>query len=132
MPHPRRMPNGLTSHSIERWIHKKSLISVLTAVEPIVPEGQTEPRPEYHISMVRLVRLESGTPVERVDSSDAQSVLGMFGADGFLEDNHVPGGRVRNFWRPVAEPAVGQVCACVDDEPAMREDKGDYVWRGTP
>jgi hypothetical protein len=44
--------------------------------------------------------------------------------------NHVPSGRVRNFWRPVADHLSGYECPCVADEPAIREDKGDYVWRG--
>ena len=46
------------------------------------------------------------------------------------EDNHVPGGFVRNFWRPVADRFSGYECACVATEPAIVEDKGDFVWRG--
>jgi len=23
-------------------------------------------------------------------------------------------------------------CACVDEEPAIAEDKGDFIWRGVP
>ncbi|AHC47973.1 hypothetical protein AX27061_3513 [Achromobacter xylosoxidans NBRC 15126 = ATCC 27061] len=46
------------------------------------------------------------------------------------EDNHVPSGRVRNFWRPVADRWAGYECPCQENEPAMREDKGDFVWRG--
>jgi hypothetical protein len=46
------------------------------------------------------------------------------------EDNHVPGGFVRNFWKPVAEKLIGHVCPCKDNEPEMAENKGDFVWRG--
>ena len=34
-----------------------------------------------------------------------------FGVEGALEDNHVPGGLVRNFWRPVADHLEGRECS---------------------
>lgn len=49
--------------------------------------------------------------------------------NGWEEDNHVPYGIARNFWRPLAENLVGIECKCKEEEPAIVEDKGDYVWR---
>lgn len=106
-------------------------VKVFSSVEVAREPGQPELGPEYHISICarRLREAEDRGP-ERVDSNDARAILNQFGMDSWTEDNHVPNGRVRNFWRPVAEPLVGWTCRCVDDEPAMREDGGDYVWRG--
>ena len=64
----------------------------------------------------------------RCSSTEARWVLVQFGVEGALEDNRVPGGLVRNFWRPVADHLVGRDCLCVADD-AIREDKGDFVWR---
>lgn len=117
--------------AVERWIHKQELFSVLSAVEVVAEGPGKEPRPEYHVSIARLRLHHLGKPeVLRVDSATALEVLRMFECEGFLEDNHVPGGLVRNFWRPVAGNYVGQVCQCQETEPTMREDKGDYIWRG--
>lgn len=54
---------------------------------------------------------------------------GGIGLEGAEEDNHVPHGKVRNFWRPVAELLVGKECECKAEEPVIREDKGDFIWR---
>lgn len=67
--------------------------------------------------------------VRRCDSTEAKWVLNQFGLDGAEEDNHVPYGKVRNFWRTVAAPLIGLDCACKEEEPAFVEDKGDFVWR---
>jgi hypothetical protein len=84
--------------------------------------GQPELGPEYHLS-VSL----SGA---RCSAADALFVLAAFELTDAKEDNHVPSGRVRNFWRPVADKLSAYECPCVDDEPAIREDKGDFIWRG--
>lgn len=55
-------------------------------------------------------------------------MLKQFDAIGFTQDNHVPSGKVRNYWRPIAENA-NPVCHCVESEPKITEDKGDFVWR---
>ena len=86
--------------------------------------------PEYHISVSQHSALRDG-PV-RADTLAAKWVLAQFGLDGALEDNHVPHGIVRNFWRPVSEPLVGRVCPCNATEVEIRENKGDFVWRPTP
>lgn len=66
----------------------------------------------------------------RCTSADALWVLAEFDLLDAKEDNHVPGGKVRNWWRPVADHLSGYECPCTDEEPAVRENKGDYVWRG--
>lgn len=120
-----------SAHVIERWFHKGQLLSVLTAVEAVEPDKGKAARPEYHISISRLAVIRGEVVIARVDSATALEVLRQFGAEGFLEDNHVPHGKVRNFWRPVAGNYVGEVCKCQETEPEIREDKGDYIWRGT-
>lgn len=99
---------------------------VISAVEVAEDKDQINRGAEYHI----IISKETfyGRKL-RCDSNEAAWVLAQFGCVGAIEDNHVPGGFVRNFWRPVAEPLVGMECACKDDEPAIKEDKGDFVWR---
>ena len=65
----------------------------------------------------------------RIDTNEAKWVLAEFGLDGAEEDNHVPHGIVRNFWRPVASGLVGKECRCKAEEVVIRENKGDFVWR---
>lgn len=106
----------------EAWQHTSGLF-VLSAVEVAQPEpGEVALGPEYHLSVSLLGR--------RCSSADAVFVLDQFGLNDATEDNHVPSGRVRNFWRPVADNLSGYQCPCQDKEPAMVEDGGDYVWRG--
>ncbi len=118
----------------EAWLGPLSgdrYVQVFSCVEVARDPGQPELGPEYHISMsCRRTDPADDRGPERVDANDARAVLAQFGLDGWTEDNHVPGGKVRNFWRPVAEPLVGWVCHCVDEEPAMHENGGDFVWRG--
>lgn len=101
------------------FIHAESDLCVMSAVEVMRDENKG---PEYHISISK-----GGT--SRCDSNEAKWVLAQFGLDGAEEDNHVPHGKVRNFWRTVSEPLIGQECECKATEPAIREDKGDFVWR---
>lgn len=106
------------------WLHTQSGIYVISTVEVVRPEpGEPEIGPEYHLSMSCYGRA-------RVRRQDAKWVLKQFGLEDAKEDNHVPHGIVRNFWRPVADNLSGYECPCIDEEPAMREDRGDYVWRG--
>ena len=95
---------------------------MFSAVEVAKDADNIDRGPEYHISISKDGR-------RRCTRSEAIQVLKQFNLDGAEEDNHVPYGIVRNFWRPVAENLVGLECACKKDEPAIVEDKGDYVWR---
>jgi hypothetical protein len=106
----------------EAWLHRSSGIYVISSVEVAHDPGQPDLGPEYHLSMSR----NGG----RCTSGDALWVLSCFDVSDAKEDNHVPNGIARNWWRPVADNLSGYECPCQDEEPAMREDKGDYVWRG--
>lgn len=117
------IPCGLVGGGAEAWANDAVALGVISAVE-VASEGHGLPAlgPAYHLSISRFG--------ERCSSADALWVLAQFDLADALEDNHVPNGRVRNFWRYVAENLSGHACACVDVEPAIREDKGDFVWRG--
>lgn len=97
-------------------------INVISAVEVAKDADGIDRGPEFHVSISKDGR-------KRCSSSEAREVLRVFDMGGAEEDNHVPGGFVRNFWRPVADRFVGLECACKESEPAIREDKGDFVWR---
>lgn len=107
--------------------HAERRLTVISAVE-VADDGKIDKGPEYHLSISR------STPQgpARCSSDAARWVLRQFGLDGAEEDNHVPYGMVRNFWRPVADPLVGLECECKAEEPAIVEDKGDFVWRPAP
>lgn len=109
-------------YPVEAWEHHESGLFALSAVEVAHDPGQPELGPEYHLSVSA-----SG---QRCTSAEALWALAQFDLADAKEDNHVPSGRVRNFWRPVADNLSGYECKCVDNEPAIREDKGDFVWRG--
>jgi len=111
----------------ESWYHHDSRIFVITEVEVANDGDGVNKGPEYHISISRTGA--NGYP-SRCTTADALWTVQQFGLDGAEEDNHVPNGVVRNFWRPVAENLVGIECKCKADEPAIVEDKGDFVWRG--
>ena len=118
------LPAILHLNPPETWIHKDGF-TVMTAVEkPDAQPGEADLGPEYHVSISR-----NGW---RCTSADAMWVLGQFDVADAKEDNHVPGGFVRHFLRPVADHLSGYECPCQDSEPAIREDKGDFVWRGVP
>lgn len=126
----RRLPNRLLPRSLramgyplEFWFNHTNDLCVISAVEVATPEPE-EPElgPEYHVSISRKG--------ERCTGTEAAWVLGEFDLSDAKEDNHVPSGVARNFWRPVADKLSGYECPCQDHEPAIREDKGDFVWRG--
>lgn len=133
-----RMPHGLGWRACESWSPPKELASlgypvqawenmawgvfVLSAVEVTDEPGKPKLGPEYHISI--------SANGKRCSSSAARMVLAAFRLEDATEDNHVPSGKVRNFWRPVADNLSGYECPCAETEPTIREDKGDYVWRG--
>lgn len=97
--------------------HLKSGLCVISSLEVADPKLG----PEYHISVSKVGR--------RCTSEEGAWVISQFDMDGADEDNHVPYGQVRNYWKPVAERLHGYVCPCKDTEQAIKEDKGDYVWR---
>lgn len=109
------------------FYHAERGLSVISAVE-VADDGKIDKGPWYHLSVARQ------TPMgpRRCTSDTARWVQKQFGLEGAEEDNHVPNGVVRNFWRPVADTLVGLECECKDEEPAIIEDKGDFVWRPTP
>lgn len=113
---------GVGGWPCEVWLHRQNGICVLSAVEVAHEPGQPDLGPEYHLSVSQAGR--------RISAGDALWVLAQFDLLDATEDNHVPNGKTRNFWRPVADHLSGYQCPCQDDEPAMREDKGDFVWRG--
>lgn len=115
-------------YPVERWLEYGSDIQVLTAVEVAKEKDGSTNGPEYHISVSRAVYVPMFHPV-RIDTSTAKWVLAEFGLDGAEEDNHVPNGVVRNFWRPVASGLVGKECPCKAEEVVIRENKGDFIWR---
>ena len=103
-------------------------LAVISAVE-VASDGKIEKGPEYHISISKQSPVSGAF---RCTSDEARWVLDQFGLDGAEEDNHIPHGVVRNFWRPVANRLVGLECDCKAEEPAIVEDKGDFVWRAAP
>lgn len=111
-------------YPVMAYEHPSSCLFVLSALEVAHEPGKPSLGPEYHLSVTM-----NGA---RCSASDALFALHSFGLADAKEDNHVPSGRVRNFWRPVADSLSGYECPCVDEEPAIREDKGDFVWRGVP
>lgn len=110
-------------YEAKAWFHRASGLCVISAVEVAKDADGIDRGPEYHISISKNGR-------KRCTRQEAMQVLKQFALEGAEEDNHVPYGIVRNFWRPVAENLVGLECACKEEEPAIIEDKGDYVWRG--
>lgn len=109
-------------YPVQAWVHQDARLFVLSAVEVAEDPRQPGHGPDYHLSVSRFG--------ERCSSADALWVLEQFDLLDAREDNHVPSGAVRNFWRPVADNLSGYECPCVEDEPAIVEDKGDYIWRG--
>jgi len=116
---PRVMQTGFTAYA---WEHLPSNLYAISAVEV----ANRKIGPEYHVSVSMQTPFGAG----RCDRNAAKFVCKAFGMEDAEEDNHVPGGVVRNFWQPVAEGLIGSECPCKATEPAISENKGDYVWRG--
>lgn len=125
----REIPQShMMGYPCRAFFHNKSTLAVLSAVE-VADDEKIGKGPEYHISISKQPR---GFGTQRCTSEEAKWVLDQFGLGGAEEDNHVPGGLVRNFWRPVADHLVGMECECKANEVAVIEDKGDFVWRKAP
>lgn len=110
------------------WFFPPMRLFVISAVEVVEPE-QVDLGPEYHVSISKRDEKDN---VQRCTRHEADFVVQAFGLENADEDNHVPGGHVRNFWLPVAEPMRGYVCPCKDTEPAIKDKLNDYTWRGAP
>lgn len=106
----------------ETWQHLANGLLAISAVEVAADPGRPSLGPEYHLSVSAFGR--------RCTAAGALWVMAQFDLADAKEDNHVPSGKVRNFWRPVADHLSGYECPCQENEPAIVEDKGDYVWRG--
>ena len=105
------------------WGYPEQGLRVISAVEKAIdPNNDLDIGPEYHISISK----NGG----RCSRNEAKAVLKAFDMSDATEGNHIPNGFVRNFWMPVAENLTGHVCPCTDRQPAMKEDKGEFVWRG--
>lgn len=122
-------PDGAVPYVIERWYNRGQELQVLSSIESVDPEDGSGRRLEYHVSVSGL-KYGADRPY-RVSDSRARFALKAFGFDGYTEDNHVPHGIVRNYWRPIEDRLQGIECPCVDEEPAFREMQGDFTWRGT-
>jgi hypothetical protein len=116
-------------YPIERWLHYGTDICVLTAVEVATDKDGSSNGPEYHVSVSKATWPSGRYTPTRIDTNEAKWVLAEFGLDGAEEDNHVPHGVVRNFWRPVASGLVGKECQCKAEEVVIKEMKGDFIWR---
>lgn len=106
----------------ETWAHEQVMLWCISSVEVAKEPGQPELGPEYHLSVSMMG--------ERCSPAQAAWALAQFGLTDAREDNHVPHGKARNYWRPVADRLSGYECPCVAEEPAVREDNGSFVWRG--
>lgn len=104
------------------WFHKTTGLVVISAVEVAKDPHDLDKGPEYHVSVSKRSH-------RRASSAECSFVIRAFGIQGAEEDNHVPFGIVRNFWLPVAENLIGHECPCKATEPAIVEDKGEYIWR---
>lgn len=104
------------------WRFPAQGLVAISSVEVAADPGDIEKGPEYHVSVSKA----GG----RCTRNEARFVLKAFAMEDADEDNHVPGGFVRNFWMPVNENLAGHVCPCKEHEPAMVEDGGEFVWRG--
>ena len=117
-------PLAREGYPFQVWAHDANGLGAISSVEVAAEKVGVKPMgPAYHLSVSAFG--------ERCSSADALWVLGQFDLVDAKEDNHVPNGVVRNFWRYVADHLSGIECPCVAEEPAMVEDKGDFVWRGS-
>jgi hypothetical protein len=128
---PFEVPHAASlGYPAESWLLPMSgyYIAVMSAVEVASDGDGIDRGPEYHLS-VSMGKQGHNGPL-RLPAEQAKAVLEMFDLEGAEEDNHVPNGKVRNFWRPVAEGLIGIECECKETEPVVRE--GDFDWRPAP
>lgn len=75
-------------------------------------------RLEYHVSF--------SVNGDRVPQGFMEALIRQWGLESFEEDNHVPNGKVRNFWHKVE--GRQEACPCKENEKPT-EEVGGYVWR---
>lgn len=110
---------GFESHY---WRYEKLGILARSALEVATEKDGSTNGPEFHISF-------SKTGMKRCSTNEIKFCLIAFQIEGAIEDNHVPGGFVRNFWMPVNKNIIGKHCKCEKEENKIIEDNGEYVWR---
>lgn len=104
------------------WFYPSESFSVMSAVESLENNVDGELSPHYHVSISK----NRG----RCTRNESKFIMKAFDMRDSLEDNHVPNGFVRNFFLPVAEKYIGVECPCIEEETEVRENKGDFIWRG--
>lgn len=105
------------------WRYPEQQLYVISALEVAAEHVGGAQEPHYHISLSKL-------GWQRADRNEARFVKKCFDMEDSEEDNHVPHGFVRNFWLPVNENLIGKPCPCKNEETLMKENKGDFEWRG--
>jgi hypothetical protein len=95
-----------------RWENSLGIIA-LSSIHVI------DGKEQYHLSFS-----DQG---ERLPAGVMEAILRQWGALAFEEDNHVPNGKVRNFWWIVGRD-LPQICPCKNEE-EPHEEEGGYVWR---
>lgn len=120
------VPPAIAAQAIAalRYVHDGWRVSVLSCVEMVHDE------PQFHVSLVML----DGSPAPRFAVKAVRKAFGMEAAE---EDNHVPGGKVRNLWLLAGDRAG--VCECKDEPETVTQigasvgDEGDaYIVREAP
>ena len=81
-------------YATRAFAHREGFCA-LSAVEVAADKDGIDRRPEYHLSFSKQV---AGFKV-RCDTNETDWLLREFALEGAEEDNHVPHGFVRNFWR---------------------------------
>lgn len=115
-------PQYTLGYPAASWHYPARDLFVISALEA-APQAAHDNGPFWHVSI-------SKTGHRRCTGTEAKFVRRCFDMLDAEEDNHVPHGIVRNFFLPVTESRIGEECPCKASEPAIVEDKGDYVWRG--
>lgn len=113
-----------SGYPVTEWWYGPLRLYVMSAVEVATDADGISRGPEYHISVSKQT---AALRPERCSAEEGAFVLKAFGLDGWEEDNHAPDGKVRNYWRAVAENMVGRECACKETEHLVVE--GDYEHR---
>lgn len=113
---PAHSPVAQSGYTAESWYHAETGLFAISAVEV----AESEIGAEFHLSVSKA----GG----RCLPEEGWWVCHEFGIPEADEDNHI-GGITRNYWRPVADALAERICPCKDEEPAIVEDGGAYVWR---
>lgn len=114
-----------SAYPVTAWENRVLKLFVMSAVEVATDTDRISRGPEYHISVSK--QIHRGLPT-RCSREEGEFVLREFGhLDGWEEDNHIPNGQVRNYWRAVAENMIGRKCACKESEHLVVE--GDFEHR---